>query len=270
MPNISARPIPWMSTFRKLAIGAWKRPNDPTIYGKVNYPIDACLDYIKNNKDKGPISLNHIIAKCMAMCCDKYPDINRVLIRNKVYHRDDISVFFQTHLSTKKGYDLLGVNLKNIHQHSLTDIARLVHEKTKALKQNKISEMERSKAVTKWTPLWCMSGVIKIFDFIMYTLNINLSWMGFPSDAYGSFMITSIGSLGMQEGYVPLFPFSRCGAILAVGKPYKALEKEGDSIEEKNYVTVTYTLDHRYFDGAHFAKPLAYFKTLMANPSRIG
>ena len=105
-----------------------------------------------------------------------------------------------------------------------------------------------------------------LFDFFMYTLNLNSSFLGLPEDQYGSFGITAVGSLGFEEAFVPLFPFSRLGIMLSVGKPFYSYEYDGTSHAKKKYVYVCFTIDHRYFDGAHFAKPLRLFKKILKTP----
>ncbi|MDC0036710.1 2-oxo acid dehydrogenase subunit E2 [bacterium] len=86
-----------------------------------------------------------------------------------------------------------------------------------------------------------------------------------PKDPYGSFGITAVGSLGFEEAFVPLFPFSRMPMMLALGKPYPLLKlDETGKPVERTYVNLCFTMDHRYYDGADLAKPLRYLKKLVA------
>ena len=262
------RTSPWVSSFRKLALTVWDKPKDPTTYGKVELEISELTSYLieKNKITATSISINHAIGKIMGLVFEKYPDINITLIRNKPKHRKKINIFFHTHIQTKKGYDLLGITVEDINKKSLEDIAEEVNNKTNALKANKTKHMENSKRILTSLPLIIIKPLVKCLDSIMYSLNLNLKWMGLPQDPYGSLGITSIAALGMEEAYVPLFPFSRLGMILAIGKKQKKPVVINDKIEIKPMITLIFTLDHRYFDGAHLAKPLRYLKKIIKNP----
>lgn len=269
MRNIKLKHKDHVSSFRKLAIGAWKTPDSPTIFGKKILDITEMETYLKHHPSKEPVSLTHVFIKAISVLIDRYPVLNRVLIRNTLYVRETNSVFLQTHLRTTKGYDLLGVNIQDPYKKSLSEIAALTKEKTLELRRNENKPMERARWITSLFPSSWMPYVVKCFDWVMYTLNLNCSWLGLPSDQYGSAMITAVSAMGIEECFVPLFPFSRCGFIMALGKPYTTLVKEDGEIKEKRHVVVTFTMDHRYFDGAHFAKPLRLLKRLIENPEQL-
>lgn len=270
MFNIKTKGSPNISYFRKLAIGTWKAPNDSTYYGKVELNLTQVNTYLNklNESLEHKISINHVIGKTMGLIFNQHPDLNITLIRNKPKYRKTVSAFFQTHLRSKKGYDLLGINIDNIHEKSLESVAREVYEKSTELRQKKDSQMEFAKTTITLFPLRLMKIAVKCFNFLMYTLNLNLSFLGLPNDRYGSFGISSIGGLGMEEAYIPLFPFSRCGMMIAVGKPTLKPTIQDKEITVAETVIVTFTMDHRYYDGAHLAKPFRLLQKIIANPEK--
>jgi pyruvate dehydrogenase E2 component (dihydrolipoamide acetyltransferase) len=96
--------------------------------------------------------------------------------------------------------------------------------------------------------------VLNFIEFLNYTLNINVKGMGIPKDSFGSMMITNIGSLGFDNAFVPLAPYTRCPLIFALGKihwaPYCTDEGE---IKARKEVSMCVTFDHRVIDGARGA-----------------
>ncbi len=268
MFNIKTKGSPKITYFRKLAIGAWKKPNNSTYYGKVKLNVGSLNTYLSKLNQSTPykISINHAITKAMGIIFKAYPELNIALIRNKPKYRQNISAFFQTHLSSKQGYDLLGININNIEKKSLESIAKDVYQKAKQLRKKKDSQMEVAKKSISVFPIQFMGFAVKCFDFLMYTFNLNLSGLGFPSDRYGSFGISSIGSLGMEEAYIPLFPFSRCGMMIAIGKISQEPVIKNKDIIIEDTITITFTLDHRYYDGAHLSKPLRLLKKIINQP----
>ena len=178
MFNIKTAGSPNITYFRKLAIGSWKAPNDSTYYGKVELnltEINALLEKLNSN-NQHKITINHVMAKIMGLIFERYPELNITLLRNKPKYRKHISAFFQTHLRSKKGYDLLGINVENVHQKSLQEIANEVAEKSLQLRQKQDRPMEAAKTSIRLFPLRLMSVAVSCLNFLLYTLNLNLTF----------------------------------------------------------------------------------------------
>ena len=81
-------------------------------------------------------------------------------------------------------------------------------------------------------------------------MNLDLSRFGVPKDALGSVMITNVGSLGLEEAYVPLVPYSRVPLLLALGKVKDEAVVIDKNIEILPMMKIFATFDHRILDGA--------------------
>jgi pyruvate dehydrogenase E2 component (dihydrolipoamide acetyltransferase) len=90
--------------------------------------------------------------------------------------------------------------------------------------------------------------------------------MGIPSDPFGSIMITNIGSLGLQEAFVPLVPYSRVPLLVAMGAVEDAPVVEDGAIVPGKTMRVCATFDHRVLDGAHAAVMARTLRAWMENP----
>jgi pyruvate dehydrogenase E2 component (dihydrolipoamide acetyltransferase) len=104
-------------------------------------------------------------------------------------------------------------------------------------------------------------------EFLQFTLNISVPALGMPRDRFGSAMITNIGALGIENAFIPLSPYSRCPLLIGVGKPKVAPLVHGDRVVVGESVTITFTFDHRYADGAHGSHLIRRFKKIFLNPS---
>ena len=79
-------------------------------------------------------------------------------------------------------------------------------------------------------PAWAMRALLNAISFLMYTLNLDLKFLGLPRDPFGSVMLTSIGSLGLEEAFAPLVPYSRVPIVLALGSvPLPVLDAQVDA-----------------------------------------
>jgi pyruvate dehydrogenase E2 component (dihydrolipoamide acetyltransferase) len=105
-------------------------------------------------------------------------------------------------------------------------------------------------------------------SFFQYTLNLSLRAFGIPDDRFGSFVISNFGPLGLENGLVPLSPYCRCPLMVGMGKTVKKPIVEKDQIMIAECMTISFTFDHRYADGAHGAQLMRLFQKIFQNPTR--
>ena len=79
-------------------------------------------------------------------------------------------------------------------------------------------------------------------------------------------MITNVGSLGLEEAYVPLVPYSRVPLILAMGAVEEVPVVEGDQVVPGKRMRLCATFDHRVLDGAHAAVMSRTLRDWMEDP----
>ena len=92
---------------------------------------------------------------------------------------------------------------------------------------------------------------LRATSFLSYELNLDLRRLGIPRDAFGSVMITNIGSIGLQEAYVPLIAYSRVPMILALGNVEDVPVVDDGELVAGKTMKVCATFDHRLLDGSH-------------------
>ena len=115
-------------------------------------------------------------------------------------------------------------------------------------------------------PAILMNWILKLIGFFNYTLNLDLRWAGLPKDAFGSAVVTSIGSLGLDMGYVPLVPYSRVPIFIAPGEIMDEPIVEDGQIIPAKMLTMSATLDHRIIDGKHASIMSKTLRTVLENP----
>jgi pyruvate/2-oxoglutarate dehydrogenase complex dihydrolipoamide acyltransferase (E2) component len=81
-------------------------------------------------------------------------------------------------------------------------------------------------------------------------------------------MITNIGSLGLEEAYVPLVPYSRVPLLIALGQVKEEPVVEDGQIVPGKIVRAFATFDHRVLDGMHAAKMSKTLKRIFADPEK--
>ena len=248
--------MPPLSAFRKLAIHTWAAPNQPAIYARLELDYTAVKAYLARHNAQG-ITVNHVITWALARVMDRYPNLNRRLHCGRLVQRNQVDAFLTTHLSMAYGYELSGVSIRDIAGMRLPELSQTVHRAVADLKQNPNTVMRQTYRRLRWVPAIMMRPTVRLLDFVTNTLGLPVP--GYPVDPFGSFILTSLGSLGLSDAYIPLYPTARNACTIAVGKPKR--QQDG-----RWTVIVNATLDHRYVDGADLARPVAFLKQIMANP----
>ncbi len=79
-------------------------------------------------------------------------------------------------------------------------------------------------------------------------------------------MVTNIGSLGLEEAYVPLVPYSHVPLLLAVGAIQDEAAVEDGALVAAKVLRVCATFDHRVLDGVHAAHMSKRLARIFADP----
>lgn len=256
-------------SYRKISVPGWSHPNDSSIYCQLELETANAMAFIEgiNNKhNKNEITLTHFIVKILGECFYKYNVLNLVLIRNKLFLRKETNVFVSTLLRKKKGKDLSGVSVKDVPNLNLDEIADIVGKQVEILRKSKESELEVVQSSVKWIPTLLLGVVYEIIDFVIYALNLSPRLFGLPADPIGSVIVTNVGSLGLENAFVPLVPYTRCPLVVAIGKTKNKPAVEKDIVVPKLMTSLNFTLDHRYADGADVGLFLHHFKKIFENP----
>ena len=256
--------------FRKIAIGTWKTAYDPSVYGTLHLPMDKAADYIQRFRSHTgkKLTVSHLMAKAVAACFVRMPDANSILRFNRVYQRKTIGVFFQVAM-TDEGedkIDLSGATIYDVEKKDLMEIFDEFQEKVTMVRERKDPALEKTRSSFKLVPFLLLNKFLEIIGFLSYTLNLDLRWAGLPKDPFGSIMITNIGSLGLEEAFVPLVPYSRVAILLATGKVQDVPVVEDGEIVIRKRMGVHATFDHRFIDGFHAAIMSKVLREWFADP----
>jgi pyruvate dehydrogenase E2 component (dihydrolipoamide acetyltransferase) len=199
------------------------------------------------------LTVTHMMGRAVGAVLEKMPDANAILRGSHVYLRKEIAVFFQVVLEdpVTGEIDLSGMTLRQPHKKTLVEIVDECEARIAKVKAHKEKELEQSRGMLSSLPGFLVGPALRFTSWLGYDLNLRLP--GVPRDAFGSVMITNIGSIGLEEAYAPLVPYSRVPILLAVGAIEDTVAVEHGAVVPAKRMKVCATFDHRIIDGAHAA-----------------
>lgn len=266
MPNLALVRKTDMSSFRMIALGTWKTAKDPSVYGSLALPMDEVQRYIDTYRAATGrrLTVSHMMARAVAAALAEMPDANAILRFQRIYLRKHISIFFQVMMKDPETgqIDLSGLTVRDADTKDLPEILDEFERAADRVRKGKDADKEQTRRTFKKMPGWVVGFVLDLISFLSFGLNLDLSRFGIPKDVFGSAMVTNVGSLGLEEAYVPLVPYSRVPLLLALGAVKKVpVVDDDDQIRVARVMKVFATFDHRILDGAHAA---TMSRTLMA------
>ena len=264
-------PLKNPASWRRISIAAWKPPNDPTVYGKLEIDATQAVAYLEklNRNSSVKITMTHLVARATALVLHRFPDINGIIKWQKIYLRKTVDIFLQVAIEEEKNGerpDLSGAKINACENKTIVQIAQELKDKSGQIRRKEDPQFKSTIRMLNLVPAFILSWFIRFLTFLDYNLGINLTWLGVPRDPFGSVMITSVGMLAMPPGYAPLVPISRVPIIVCVGqvtlKPWVVEEQ----IVARPILELKFTFDHRFIDGLTGSRMAKYFKEILEHP----
>lgn len=257
-----------LSAFRKVALGTWQTVGDPSVYSEMVLDVEPALAYLEavSAKSGTKLTLTHFVGKACAETIRRHPDLNAILRWGTLYRRSEIDIFFQV-ATDAKGDDLSGTTVRQIDQKNIVEIAHDMQKKVKRIRDTGDVDYKEMKKTMRKVPAFLSRSLLNFTSFLMYSLNFWTPLLGVPKDPFGSIMITSIGSIGLERAFVPLVPYSRIPCLIAIGALREAPLVVQGKIEVKKVISLCVTFDHRVIDGMHASHMAKTLKNIFANPN---
>lgn len=256
-----------LSAFRKVALGTWSTVGDPSVYAELELNVEPAKEYLAkiSNVTGKKLTLTHFVGKACAETIRRHPELNCLLRWGTLYRRSHIDIFFQV-ASDAKGEDLSGTTVRNIDQKNIVEIAEDMQKKVKRIRDTGDIDYKEMKKTMKKIPPWLSGHLLNFSSWLMYTLNLWSKLLGVPKDPFGSIMITSIGSIGLDRAFVPLVPYARIPCLVAIGALRDGVLVIDGQVMVKPVISLCVTFDHRVIDGMHASHMAKTLKKIFAHP----
>ncbi len=277
MSGLRLKKLHDVSPFRKVAMGTWRTAKDPSVYGLIEVDIVKTTEAMEaySQKHKIKVTLNHVIGKAMAIILKLRPELNGLLRGSRIYLRDSVSLNYLVNVPGQgddhiKKASLSSCTIHHAETKSVAEIAGELSAKVESVRANKDLFVSSNMAVFKIMPWWLSRYYLSFSSWLIYGLKLNLSWLGVPSDPFGSVMITNVGSLGIDYAWPPLVPYSRVPLLITIcAVQRKPVVCENDEIKARDILPLTFTFDHRFVDGIHTSHMAKALRDIFADPNKF-
>jgi len=233
------------------------------------FACEAMDKYIKEKEAEGiKLGYMHILIAAIVRIIALRPQLNRFIMRGKIYTRPKIWVSFVVHPTLTDGS--VGTTIKLCFEgtETILEIADIINkaiekETTKRAGENGTDKLAR--VLTR------IPGPL-----ISFAVN-TLMWMDrhnlLPeaiiklSPFHTSFFITNLKSLGINHIYHHIYEFGTTSLFFAMGKEKKIPVIQGNDLVHEKHMGFGLVSDERFCDGLYFALSLRQLRKIMRNPA---
>jgi pyruvate/2-oxoglutarate dehydrogenase complex dihydrolipoamide acyltransferase (E2) component len=256
------------SDWRKVAAAIYKKPADAKIFGSVELDVTDLERYVTQKREEGlKITLTHIFTLIVARAIrEEVPELNCYVKRGNIVEREQVDAMVSV---LKADGSMSSEKVENADRLSLAQSVETITsgiQSSRGGDENKTMKMKGRMGRIPW-PLrvW----VFSLIKFLTIKWGISLPALGLSSNNFGSFVMTNIGSVGLDTGFPALFPISNVSFVFVMGGISKKPTVVKDRIEIRRIMTISSAMDHRTVDAIHGGKLFRYIKRIVKEPELL-
>jgi len=246
----------------------YRKPRDSKIYGSVEIDVTMLEQFIAKKRKEGiKTTLTQLITLIVGRSiATGVPEMNAYIRRGRVIQRKQVDATVSVLL---KSDEMGSVKIENADQVTVSELAEIIAKKIKESRQGEENKAMQSKQVLSSLPWPFRNWVFNLYKKFTIDWGLKVPGINLSSDSFGSYIISNIGTLGLDTGYAALLPSSNVSIVLILGKVYKKPVVINDQIVPRKILLLSATLDHRVVDGSHGGKLFRYIKYLVKNPELL-
>lgn len=257
--------------FQRIVPYIMKTRTDSMNMFEENITCESMDSYIEEKKREGlDLGYLHIMIAALVRLIALRPQLNRFVVRGKIYTRTKIWVSFVVHQSLRGDGAGTTIKLAFTGTESILQIAEAINEAI--LKEMSQKTEENSTDKVARIIMGIPGPLIRIaVNTLMFMDRHNALPRAImeASPFHTSFFITNLKSLGINHIYHHVYEFGTTGLFIAIGKEKRLPVSQGSHITVRKCMGFGLVTDERFCDGLYFARSLKMLKKFLRNPELL-
>ncbi len=254
--------------WRKVASTIYRKPIDSKIYGSVDLDVTELEKFITRKRKEGvKTTLTYILTLIVGRAIkQEVPELNAFVRRGKIIQRDQVDATVSVLLP---GGQMGSVKVENADKLTIGELSEEIAQNIRESRKGDENYTMQSKNLLAKIPWPFRSWLFKLYRTITINWGILMPGIGLDSNSFGSYVISNIGSVGLDTGYGSLLPSSNVSVVFILGSINKKPVIVNDEIVPRRIMALSATLDHRVVDGSHGGRLFRIIKHYIKNPELL-
>jgi pyruvate dehydrogenase E2 component (dihydrolipoamide acetyltransferase) len=241
---------PWRVT----SAAIYTTPTDSRVYGTLDIDVTDAKRFLDKKRSEGlKITMTHLATAVLARAVAfDVPEMNCFIRRGAVVGRKRLDVMVPVSVGGDSG--VTPAIIKDAHARSVTSIAEEIRDKASSGRAGEESRAAQNKYMLNRIPWPLRRPAFRFLKWITVDMGVEISALGLSAHSFGSFVVSDIGSFGLNTGMTALMPAAKVPAVIVLGKvEEKPVVRHGE-IVIRTVLPLTGTFDHRIVDGMQIGK----------------
>ena len=253
---------PWRVT----SAAIYTTPTDSRVYGTLDIDVTEAKKFLDRKREEGvKLTMVHltttVLARAMAF---EVPEMNCFIRRGAVVGRKHLDVMLPVQVGGDAG--VTAAIIRNAHARPVTEIAEEVRNKAARSRGGEEITAAKNKYVLNRIPWPLRRPVFRLLKWITVDMGVEIKALGLSAHSFGSFVVSDIGSFGLNTGMTALMPAAKVPCVVVLGKiEEKPVVRQGE-IVIRTILPLTGTFDHRIVDGMQIGKLARAIKRYFRKP----
>ncbi|MBT8089104.1 MAG: 2-oxo acid dehydrogenase subunit E2 [Gammaproteobacteria bacterium] len=241
---------PWRVT----SAAIYTTPTDSRVYGTLDIDVTRAKRFLDKKRAAGvKITMTHLATAVLARAVAfDVPEMNCFIRRGAVVGRERLDVMVPISVGGDSG--VTAAIVKDAHARTVSCIAEEVRDKAASGRSGVETRAVQNKYLLNRIPWPLRRPAFRFLKWITVDMGIEIKALGLSAHSFGSFVVSDIGSFGLNTGMTSLMPAAKVPAVIVLGKvEQKPVVRRGE-IVIRTILPLTGTFDHRIVDGMQIGK----------------
>lgn len=255
------------SVRRRIALATWRPSKDGRIYARMTVDATPALAYCADARRRTGerVTLTHVVGAALGRGIRAVPEVRARVVFGRIVPFESCDIAFA--VDVDGGSDLAPIKVRDVDAKTPVEVARELTAGALRLRAGGDPHHVRSSAIVRRAPGWAMRPLIGAASLLVGGVGVGA--LGQPPRPLGAALVSNVGTLGLDEGFLAPVPFARVPLYLAIGAVRDAAVAVGGQVELRPQVVLGATGDHRLVDGAHAGRIATALREFLAEPDRL-
>lgn len=223
----------------------------------------------RNEKEGTDLKIFHAICTAVARTIYHRPRLNWFISGRYFYQRKDITLSFVVKQKFRDDGDETLMFMKVEPDMNFDSVSRLILGDVEKVRKEKSNDLDKLMDFVGSLPrpfLEVFFGTLKRLEY--HGIMPKGLTDGDPN--YSTVLLANLGSIGADSCYHHLSNYGTLSFMITIGTLHKELRRMYDgTMQERDLISCTFTLDERLSDGFYNAKSLRIVKYLLEHPEAL-